>query len=162
MEIVQFYNCKNIYEAKIKEQEHFTELKASLNSIEPMKPKEKVIDVAKIQHQVSEEHEVSKFNYNCKKCNYICNSQSLWRQHLDTKKHNKDEIESIKNTCTCGTSYKTRSGLWKHVKSCQPKPELPPQQPITEITTLTNLIMEFVTPFYISNADFNDIKNKKA
>ena len=56
--------------------------------------------------------------FECKKCNYICNSQSLWRQHLNTKKHNKDEIESIKNTCTCGTSYKTRSGLWKHEKKC--------------------------------------------
>jgi hypothetical protein len=123
MEMVQFYNCKNIYEAKIKEQEHFTELKASLNSIEPMKSKEKVIDTVTIQHQVSEENEVSKINYNCEKCDYGCYSQSLWRQHLTTKKHNKEDIESTKNVCACGASYETRSGLWKHEKRCSsPKP----------------------------------------
>ena len=35
MTIIQFYKCKNILEAKQKEQEHFLELNAPLNSIEP-------------------------------------------------------------------------------------------------------------------------------
>ena len=62
--------------------------------------------------------------FECKKCYYNCNSQSLWRQHLNTRKHNKEELEPTKNVCACGTSYKTRSGLWKHEKKCSsPKPE---------------------------------------
>jgi len=41
MEIVNFYNCKDHYEARKKEQEYFILLKATLNSIEPL-PKPKV------------------------------------------------------------------------------------------------------------------------
>ncbi len=40
MEIVNFFNCKDSYEARQKEQEYFVLLKATLNSIEPLpKPK---------------------------------------------------------------------------------------------------------------------------
>jgi hypothetical protein len=35
MSIVGFYNCKNLYEARQREQEHFIALKATLNSVEP-------------------------------------------------------------------------------------------------------------------------------
>ena len=43
MEIVNFFNCADHYEARKKEQEYFLSLKATLNSIEPyaiQKPKE--------------------------------------------------------------------------------------------------------------------------
>ena len=36
MEIINFYNCKNQYEARVKEQEHYIDLNATLNSIEPL------------------------------------------------------------------------------------------------------------------------------
>jgi hypothetical protein len=40
MEIINFFNCKDHYEARKKEQEYFVLLHATLNSIEPMpKPK---------------------------------------------------------------------------------------------------------------------------
>lgn len=39
MAIVGFYVCKDIYEAKQKEQEHFVALKANLNSVEPLPQK---------------------------------------------------------------------------------------------------------------------------
>jgi hypothetical protein len=40
MEIINFFNCKDHYEARKKEQEYFVLLQATLNSIEPMpKPK---------------------------------------------------------------------------------------------------------------------------
>ena len=46
MEIIHFFNCKNLIEAKTKEQEYFVSLKATLNSIEPMpSKKEKVIKI---------------------------------------------------------------------------------------------------------------------
>ena len=56
--------------------------------------------------------------FECKKCDYFCNTQSLWRQHLNTRKHNKQSDEVSQNICACGNSYKTRSGLWKHEKKC--------------------------------------------
>ena len=37
--IVGFYNCANLHEAKIKEQEFFISLNATLNSIEPISSK---------------------------------------------------------------------------------------------------------------------------
>ena len=43
MEIINFFNCKDHYEARKKEQEYFILLKATLNSIEPLptpKPKD--------------------------------------------------------------------------------------------------------------------------
>ena len=40
MEIINWYNCKNSYEARKKEQEYFELFNATLNSVEPMaKPK---------------------------------------------------------------------------------------------------------------------------
>jgi hypothetical protein len=47
MEIVNFYNCNNLHEAKEKEQEHYIELQATLNSIEPLKPKCDITTVCK-------------------------------------------------------------------------------------------------------------------
>ena len=41
MEIINFFNCKDHYEARIKEQEYFNLLNATLNSIEPL-PKTKI------------------------------------------------------------------------------------------------------------------------
>ena len=48
MEIINFFNCHDHYEARQKEQEYFILLNATLNSIEPMpKPKPKEIIVPK-------------------------------------------------------------------------------------------------------------------
>ncbi len=58
--------------------------------------------------------------FECKKCDYACNTQSLWRQHLNTRKHNKQSDDVSQNICACGNVYKTRSGLWKHEKKCAP------------------------------------------
>ena len=40
MEVIAFYECNNLHEARQKEQEHYIELNASLNSVEPCKTKE--------------------------------------------------------------------------------------------------------------------------
>ena len=36
MSIINYYNCKDLFEAKQKEQEHFIALNANLNSVEPL------------------------------------------------------------------------------------------------------------------------------
>ena len=65
----------------------------------------------------------------CELCNYFtCNSKD-YKKHNETKKHkgNKSEQFGNKNLpknpqiallCDCGTTFNSRSGLWKHQKSC--------------------------------------------
>jgi hypothetical protein len=70
MEIVNFFNCKDSYEARQKEQEYFVLLKATLNSLEPLpspKPEEK--------------------KYYCEHCNMACSSEYVFNIHNKTRKH---------------------------------------------------------------------------
>jgi len=79
MEIINFFNCKNHYEARKKEQEYFLSLNATLNSIEPYaipKPKETVI-----------KNIVLKEVFNCKECNKYFNNKDLLEIHNKTNKH---------------------------------------------------------------------------
>lgn len=65
-------------------------------------------------------------NFYCKKCDYICSNSSNYQKHLLTQKHiritmdNKNYSVSENNfSCNiCGKSYKFRSGLSKHKKTC--------------------------------------------
>ena len=59
----------------------------------------------------------------CKKCDYSCNKQFLWKQHTNTIKH-KDyagvtEYLPKYAECECGKKYKYRQGLYKHKKLCK-------------------------------------------
>jgi len=62
------YNCKNSTEARIKEQEHYELLKATLNSVPPY---------------------INKFNYFCYTCNIQCSNQKHYNEHINCKSHNK-------------------------------------------------------------------------
>jgi len=78
MEIIAHYNCNNLNEARQKEQEHYNELKASLNSIEPFKLKPtKTDDIS----------DVVRNNYYCRECNFKCYKLSKWNNHILTKNH---------------------------------------------------------------------------
>ena len=88
MEIVNFFNCLDHYEARKKEQEYFLSLNATLNSIEPMpikKPKEIII-----------KNTIIKETFFCEKCNIKFNNLDLLEKHKKTIKHNKNNI--IKKT----------------------------------------------------------------
>ena len=88
-------------------------------------------------------------SFECESCDYRCCSKKDFAKHLDTRKHlTTNNTNSISQkilkiyTCkTCNNEYKHQSSLCKHTKSCQPKPE---QQSISDLTTLTNLMMEFI------------------
>jgi hypothetical protein len=149
MEIINFFNCKDHYEARIKEQEYFVLLNANLNSIEPLqkhKPKiikEKLIffcDKCNIYcenlnlfeiHNNTNKHctKIAK-NYYCEKCDYKCYKKYNWEKHINTSKHNQEALETVcvaksgekwqKNVCEkCDKSFHTNSGLWKHNKICK-------------------------------------------
>ena len=84
MEIIHFFNCKDQYEARIKEQEYFVLLKATLNSIEPfptLKPKE----VTK-KYENNKEKKDKKVIY-CEVCDKKFNTENLLEHHNGTKKH---------------------------------------------------------------------------
>jgi len=86
MEIINFFNCKDHYEARKKEQEYFISLNATLNSIEPM-PKPKII-VPLIKKK-------EKNIFFCSICNIYCNSSNRLEEHKNTKKHLKKEVNKI-------------------------------------------------------------------
>ena len=90
MEIINFFECHDHYEARKKEQEYFISLNATLNSIEPMpKPKPKEIAI---------KPEMIKEIFFCEKCNIKCSSLNVLEKHNETNKHKKmNSIKIMKN-----------------------------------------------------------------
>jgi hypothetical protein len=80
MEIINFFNCADHYAARKKEHEYFIELKANLNSIEPL-PKPKII--YKKDNIITH----VKPNLYCNACNIKCDSLYALNIHEKTKKH---------------------------------------------------------------------------
>jgi hypothetical protein len=83
MEIVNFFNCKDSYEARQKEQEYFVLLKATLNSIEPLplpkpKPNNVTMDVKECKQ---------KKTYFCDYCKTRCSDEDAFKKHNETRKH---------------------------------------------------------------------------
>jgi hypothetical protein len=67
----------------------------------------------------------------CEKCNFTCFKKSNWETHLVTSKHVRNHTETQNNpeettpeplVCKlCDKEYSSRSGLWKHSKTCKPE-----------------------------------------
>jgi hypothetical protein len=92
MEIINFFNCKDSYEARQKEQEYFILFKATLNSMEPFpsqKPNNVTINVKECKE---------KKIYHCEHCNTTCSSEDTFNIHNETRKHK--EIVSGKRAST--------------------------------------------------------------
>ena len=125
MEIVNFFNCNDHYEARIKEQEYFILLNATLNSIEPMpKPKSTIKPLPSIIETPNVTQSSSGFC--CKVCEYHTSKPSEYAKHLATAKHEKRTNDSNKSpnintsfTCCCGKQYAYDSGYYRHKKKCQ-------------------------------------------
>ena len=126
MEIVDFFNCKDLCEARQKEQEYFVSLNANLNSIEPF-PTQKLNVIVEKKEQIEEIVLDANLNsielfptqkpntivekkeqndaiyldakFYCKKCEY--NTCDKWKfdRHLLTKKHTNDTFESNNLVC---------------------------------------------------------------
>ena len=119
MEIVAFFKCNDHYEARIKEQEYFTSLNATLNSLEPLpKPKPKPIETPQLTK------EIIKKIYFCETCNITLQNQHLLEVHNQTKKHCKKvmgiETKNVANKFFCETCDYTCSkkyNLERHLTS---------------------------------------------
>jgi hypothetical protein len=115
MEIVAFYKCYDHYEARMKEQEYFTLLNATLNSIEPLpKPKPKELPLQK------------NVPLYCFTCNLDFDNSEEISLHKHTEKHSKNmKTETNKNniktaakifSCIlCNYSTSKKSSFDKHL-----------------------------------------------
>jgi GIY-YIG catalytic domain len=131
MEIVAFYNCNDLHEAKEKEQKHFNELQATLNSVEPLSDKKNILNnnkkICVTNSELTTNYDETTKYYICYQCNLKTQNKKDFNKHINTKKHLTKILKaqqisnSKKYTCLCGKSYKSYSGLWKHKKLCSYK-----------------------------------------
>ena len=168
MEIVNFFNCKDQYEARNKEQEYFILLNATLNSIEPLNSISKKstrdntcsvvtthLSSCKNDSNTSiktDNDNISRLKYVCESCYYTCSHRRDYNKHLLTNKHinNTSVVPKSRDSYTCekcSNVYRHKSSLCKHSKTCTMAVDrelLGNVQTNTDITALTNLVMELV------------------
>jgi hypothetical protein len=102
----------------------------------------------------------------CELCNYSTSRYSQYQRHIETDKHKHNEKStfcqqistnenkiSSKFTCDCGKSYKERSGLWRHKKTCHNKTNNAIKEIARSITDKDELIMFLIK----ENAEFKNI-----
>lgn len=89
MEILNFFKCKNGYEARVKEQEYFTLLGATLNSIEPLSKLKDDITTSKIRTE--------KKSFYCEKCDVKYSNEKLFNAHINSNKHKMDILSTIQH-----------------------------------------------------------------
>jgi hypothetical protein len=118
MSIVNFFDCKDQYEARVKEQEYFVSLNATLNSIEPMPTPKTKVKTVKVE-------EKEKQTFYCEKCNYTSNKKYQWVKHMNyNKRYNLDTNYCIENNADifickkCSKKFKHTSSLYRHKKTC--------------------------------------------
>lgn len=132
MEILNFFNCADHYEARKKEQEYFILLNADLNSIEPMP-----IPKNKIQKNKKEELQNNLINikmpkmliqnasdFYCENCDFKCNKQSNYNTHLTTPKHTRnisDKKNSSYSCNECGFKTGNKNDYNRHLLTAKHK-----------------------------------------
>jgi hypothetical protein len=82
------YNCKDSTEARIKENEHYNQLKATLNSCPPY---------------------VDKNNYFCLTCNLQCSSSTQYDKHIKCIKHDNLKNNNINNEEYPTNTFQTKN-----------------------------------------------------
>ena len=156
MDIVAFFDCQDLREARQKEQEYFLSCKATLNSIEPFPtPKDVVIKNPNIVVDENVNVNVTKKKFVCEKCEFSSFKISEWERHIVTSKHKRLTINKYnlaQHICDhCEKEYKSREGLWYHLKKCKPPLYIKPvDNCIEEVKKLKIVVIELIK----SNSDF--------
>ena len=156
MDIVAFYKCNDLDEARQKEQEHFVALNATMNSVEPfpskpvrtiriIKPVRPVRPVRPVvankstynqNIQTSNRH--SKI-FNCEPCVFHTTCKRDYDRHILTEKHlgggslaNQIIKSSEGYECyCCHNIFKSRTSIYKHISKCSTSS--PPPAPSASI-----------------------------
>jgi hypothetical protein len=171
MDVIAFFKCRDLCEARSKEQEYFVSLKATLNSIEPFPDTSPrittneipLVDIERhVSMHIQEPENIHNEKTNtqtaktknpksllCEKCNYTCISKKDFNKHLSTRKHTIDNKNNNINhiCCICNKNYKYKSGLCKHKKTCI-STQLELLTPNDNIHALTELVKELVSSNY--------------
>lgn len=168
MEIIAFRNCKDLYEARLFEQEYYDSLGATLNSVLPFPPPTPTSSRTcegpsnKPAILVSDNHKKIKTDtqlsakYSCETCNYHTCKTSSYKKHIKTVKHhmltNGYANVSDCHICDCGKEFKHRQGLYRHKKTCSlfSKPSNEPPQS-------TQVDMSMVLEILKQNQEFKDM-----
>ena len=106
---------------------------------------------------------ISPKKFICSFCSISCAKNTEWLRHINTRKHkvnqngekvDKNGEKSTLIVCKCGKKYKDRSGLWRHEKKCDYKPEPEPEPPkkhkLYEKDDIVDVLMK-------ENQDFKNI-----
>jgi hypothetical protein len=109
---------------------------------------------------VTEKTSKPKEVFRCEKCAFECSKKGDWVRHLSTAKHQKSQLvthnavilhqNTSPHICsTCEKTYKSRNGLWTHMKKCCAPAASPPAAPtakndLSEVTALTTMVIELV------------------
>jgi hypothetical protein len=140
MEAIAVHNCCDHYEAMKKENEYFYSLGATLNNNDQL-PRQKPKTGAEFPNALSCENQTKTIcdhenKFICEPCDYKCSLKQHMSQHLLSKRHKNNLINAVENSvnavensvndtenkifeCECGVSYRDRSGLWRHRKTCK-------------------------------------------
>ena len=169
MDIIAYHECKDLYEARNKEQEYFILYNATLNSIEPMPGPKSVNNLTLPMNQINirSKQLCENCKFECKNCNYTTIRQSQYTRHLLTALHKRRHMEpdecnaTTEFVCSCGNKYKYKRGLSKHKQKCYGKlyentfrPNIEPNDaPNIQIKVLTETIIDLVK----QNQEFKDI-----
>ena len=148
MSIIAFYNCKDLNEAKQKEQYHYVELKATLNSVEPMRS----VSIHPKKNESKKDDKLylppsmdnTRVCYNCKPCGFTTDNKTDYERHLTRRKHHenvkyygKTQAKPEPNACpSCHKIFKHRSSVYKHKTVC-----LGPPSPLSVATAGTSAPM---------------------
>ena len=155
MDIVAFYKCNDLNEARQKEQEHFVALNATMNSVEPFPSKHvnRIIHVNPLtvnNPTYNENLLISTFNqsncrYKCENCYFITRNKKDYNRHMLSRKHldlnpKTSEDGDVINMPTkpikpthyqcqyCNKLFKSRTTIYQHKAKCQLIQQKKPQQ----------------------------------
>ena len=144
------YVCKDVTEARIREQEHYELLKPSLNS---------VLNIDNTTSSTSQDANSINGIYSCNQCGFYTIKKSHYNDHLSTLKHkqkclgdapltNPAALRLLPNKYNCPNCFKlyqSRNGLWKHQKKCnqnKPNEELNSENLMTDKELIMMLVKQ--------------------